>query len=262
MTDVRRLAVRGRYRNVPVITSFVAEAAAAAGLDEAGIYHCQMAVDEACTNIIEHAYGGEDIGDIEVTCTIEPGVCRIQVVDHGQPFDPQSVPTPSFDGPIEELKPGGIGLHLMRQFMDVVRFEFGPEGNTLLLVKSAQPRGGEEAYGAVGVQEVEPGIWLVTPGGRLDSPSAPDFEQLLREQLDEGRVWLVVDMQDVTYISSRGLKALVTAWRRARAAGGDVLLAAMGAHVYNVFETVGFTRLFTIYNTRDEALAHARSHQA
>jgi serine/threonine-protein kinase RsbW len=60
MAEVRRLTVRGRYDCIPGITSFVGEAASAAGLNDDEAFHCRMAVDEACTNIIEHAYGGED----------------------------------------------------------------------------------------------------------------------------------------------------------------------------------------------------------
>src|SRR5687768_10981797 len=110
--EVRTLTVRGRYDCIPSITSFVGEAADAAGLTDDDAFHCRMAVDEACTNIIEHAYGGEDQGAIEITCTINRGTCSIQIVDHGHPFNPDLVPEPKFGGSLDEIRPGGIGLHL------------------------------------------------------------------------------------------------------------------------------------------------------
>lgn len=136
MSKERHLTVRGRYENVPAVVQFVVEAAKEAGFDEKGVFHCQMSVDEACTNIIEHAYGGQDKGDIEATVQIEPGVLTITLVDHGEPFDPTSVPEPSIntDDP-SKIKTGGLGLHLMRKVMDEITFSFGDERNTLVMVK-------------------------------------------------------------------------------------------------------------------------------
>ena len=136
MAEVRQISVRGRYESIPTITHFVGEAAQAAGLSEKDTFHCQMAADEACTNVIEHAYGKEDAGDIEIVCLIEPGVCTIRIADQGHPFDPDSIPAPKISSNIGEIQPGGIGLHLMRELMDEVRFEFNERGNLLTMVKT------------------------------------------------------------------------------------------------------------------------------
>lgn len=255
--DVRRLIVPGRYANVPIVTNFVAEAASAAGLPEAAVYHCQMAADEAATNVIEHAYGGESSAEIEVTCLVEPGTLTIEIVDQGRPFDPDEIEAPNIGAPLEELKPGGIGLYLMRQYMDEVEFEFADGQNRVTMRKQALHSGGGEGAEAGAPREVEPGIWLARPAGRLDSAHAGAFEEGLLAALEQGARWLVVDFADVPYISSRGLKALVAAWRRAQAASGDVLLCSMDAHVHTVFDTVGFTRLFSIYEDCTEALSSA-----
>ncbi len=260
MADVRRLTVPGRYENIPLITSFVGEAAAAAGLNEAGQFHCQMAADEACTNVIEHAYGGEGIGDIEVICTVEPGVCQIEVLDQGRPFDPSTVPEPPIGANLEDLKPGGIGLYLMRRVMDEVRFEFGEKGNRLVMVKRQTPIVEAAMQDSLRVEHPAAGVAVLIPTGRLDSSAAPVLEQTLRRLLDEGYIWLVVDMEQVTYISSRGLKALVGAWRQAGQKGGNLVLCALQPAIYETVDTVGFTRLFTITERRDEALAALTPH--
>jgi serine/threonine-protein kinase RsbW len=135
MVKERTLTILGRYENVPRVTEFVVQAAAEAGLDEKAIFHCQMAVDEACTNIIEHAYGGEDKGSIQATTRVEPGVCTITLIDQGRPFDPSSVPKPAIDPDPANVEPGGLGLHLMRQIMDEVTFTFGKGRNKLVMVK-------------------------------------------------------------------------------------------------------------------------------
>lgn len=253
---MRRLSVPGRYANIPLVTNFVAEAASAAGLPEAAVYHCQMAADEATTNVIEHAYGGEDNGEIEVMCLVEPGSLTIEIVDYGVPFDPDAVEEPNIGVPLEELKPGGIGLYLMRQYMDEVTFAFADGRNRVTMRKDVPQAAGRGGGGAGEPREIEPGVWLAKPVGRLDSMRAGAFEELLLNALEFGGRWLVVDFEDVPYISSRGLKALVAAWRRAQDAGGGIVLCNMNEHVYAVFDTVGFTRLFSIYDDYAEALSN------
>lgn len=260
MREIRRLTVPGRYENIPLIADFVGQAAAAAGLDETGRFHCQMAADEACTNIIEHAYGGEGVGDIEVVCTVEPGLCQVEIFDQGKPFDPAAVPEPPVGVTLEELKPGGIGLYLMRQVMDEVRFEFGEHSNRLVMIKRQPPTVKAAKRSPLRVEHPAAGVAVLIPEGRLDSSAAPLLEQALRDLLDQGYIWLVVDMAEVTYISSRGLKVLLSAWRITRQRGGDLALCALQPAVYEIVDTIGFNQLFTIAERRDEALAALTPH--
>lgn len=126
----------GRFESLPKIRDYIVNAAINAGLDEPDVYAVELAVDEACSNIIEHAYGGEGIGDIYCTCKVANNDLIIILKDHGQPFEPESVPEPNFSAPLEELKPGGAGLYLMRKMMDEVQFKFTPkDGNILVMVK-------------------------------------------------------------------------------------------------------------------------------
>jgi anti-anti-sigma factor len=264
MADIRRLVVSGRYENIPLIIDLVRESAVGAGFDEPTVYHCQMSVDEACTNIIEHAYGGEDRGNIDVTCTVAENVFSVTLLDQGQPFDPDSIPPPVIDSDIYRIKPGGIGLHLMRQLMDEVHFSFSDEGKRLTMVKRAKDEGSAPSPGGVGrettieTHEVEDGIVVISPGGRLDSAAAPEFENNMLDSLGQGKYRLVIDMSSVTYISSRGLKALIAAWRIARESGGDIVLCSMKLAVFDIFQMVGFTKVFTIVETVPEALSVLR----
>ena len=126
----------GRFENLAKITDFVIRAARSAGLDQAALYAVEMAVDEACANIIQHAYGGEGKGDIECTCQIGADELTVTLRDDGSPFDPSGVPEPDVNAPLEERDEGGLGLYLIRKVMDEVHFEFSTDsGNTLTLVK-------------------------------------------------------------------------------------------------------------------------------
>lgn len=126
----------GQFDSLAAIGEFVTRAAEAAGLDARAAYAVQMAVDEACSNIIEHAYGGERRGDIECTCRVNDDGLTVTLRDYGHPFDPACVPEPELCANIEKCKVGGLGLYFIRQLMDEVRFEFTPDsGNVLTMVK-------------------------------------------------------------------------------------------------------------------------------
>lgn len=126
----------GSYTNLESICLFVIEAARQAGFDEMTVYSIETAVDEACSNIIDHAYCGEGKGDIECTCEDEKTAFRVVLRDHGQPFNPQSIPDPDLHTTLENRKEHGLGLYFIRKMMDEVHFDFSPiQGNTLTLVK-------------------------------------------------------------------------------------------------------------------------------
>ena len=126
----------GRFDSLAAIGEYVTRAAEAAGLDARSVEGVELAVDEACSNIIEHAYGGEGRGDIEVTYRIDGDGLTVLLRDYGSPFDPDGVAEPDLQAPLEERDAGGLGLHFMRQLMDQVRFEFtAGAGNVLTMVK-------------------------------------------------------------------------------------------------------------------------------
>jgi serine/threonine-protein kinase RsbW len=132
----RSLTIPGRYEYLATIADFIAETGRDAGFDQDTIFHVQMAVDEACSNVIEHAYQGEDQGDITLTCKCEANEWIILIYDQGRAFDPSSVPEPNLNPNLDEIRTGGLGLYFMRQLMDEVEFSFDEsKGNKLRMVK-------------------------------------------------------------------------------------------------------------------------------
>lgn len=118
------------------ISLYIEQAAIAAGLDAEATYAIQLAVEEACDNIIEHAYGADMEGDIQCTYHITEEGLEVVLRDHGRPFDPESIAPPDLTSPLEERDVGGLGLHFIRHLTDAFRFEFNAEmGNTLYLLK-------------------------------------------------------------------------------------------------------------------------------
>jgi len=130
------LEVSSQMENLAAIGEFVTAAVTDLGLDEEKAFAVQMAVDEACTNVIEHAYAGRVDGIIHVTCHLLDDDVVVKIRDFGQPFDPDAVLPPDLDAPIEEQEERCLGLFLMRKLMDSVRFRFDAvNGNVLTMTK-------------------------------------------------------------------------------------------------------------------------------
>jgi anti-sigma B factor antagonist len=88
---------------------------------------------------------------------------------------------------------------------------------------------------------------LVGVNGRLDQNLTPTLEVELLNLLSQGYHHLIVNLNDVNYINSGGLRCLVTAWRQAHQHGGDLRLCGLNERVAKVFAMVGFDKVFQIY---------------
>lgn len=265
MAEVKCLAIEARLEQVRDACDFVVACAETTGMDERAVYHCQMAVDEALTNIIEHGYGFEgEESAIEICCQRDGERFVITLIDESPAFNPLEHEAPDPDEPLDSREPGGWGIYFIRRLMNDVSYDYVNGKNRLTLVK-AIPASREGEPGTLGegepafpVRRLGAGAVVISPSGRLDSNSSPELEQLLNMLLEEGQHWLFIDMTDVTYIASSGLKILVSAWRRAQDQNGDVLLSGMQPRISEIFEMVGFDMLFRIFPTLEAALA-ARS---
>ena len=132
----------GRFESLASIGQFVRSQAKDSGLDDKAIYQVEMAVDEACSNIIEHAYGGEDQGDISLTCKNSNEGLTVILCDNGKPFDPKAVNSPNLDADLEERESHGLGLFFIYKWMDHVHYDYKPGvGNILTLFKRRQMAG-------------------------------------------------------------------------------------------------------------------------
>jgi serine/threonine-protein kinase RsbW len=126
----------GNYKSLAKIGEFVLRAAQKAGLDGNDSYAIELAVDEGCCNIIDHAYGGEDRGEMECSIETVDGKITVTIRDHGRSFDPTLVPVPVLNVPIQKVRKRGAGVFLMKKLVDELQYETSPEtGNVLVLVK-------------------------------------------------------------------------------------------------------------------------------
>ena len=124
-----------RYDNLALICAFVKSTSIQAGLSARDAYSVELATNEACTNIIEYAYRGDEAGTIVCLVSVDDEGVTIEIVDRGEPFSIDQVPEPDFSVPLEELQPHGAGLRIIRGAMDEVEFESLPEGGTRLTMR-------------------------------------------------------------------------------------------------------------------------------
>lgn len=142
MASVERtltLTVPSATENLALIREFVANVGSQAGLGDDDVAKLELAVDEACANVIEHAHGQDSNKEVTVRATFDAATLRIEVVDEGEGFDPTVVPTTSVEQMVHDRRTGGLGLRVMKSLMDEVSYEIVPgERNRLRLLKRIQ----------------------------------------------------------------------------------------------------------------------------
>jgi serine/threonine-protein kinase RsbW len=121
--------------NLPAARRFVRENAQWLCSSEAFLYDLELAVDEVVTNIIVHGYQGAP-GDIRIEVQPRAGGLEVVIKDHAPLFDPSRAPDPDLALPLEQRKPGGLGIVLVRGLMDGIIYTPGiTNGNELTLIK-------------------------------------------------------------------------------------------------------------------------------
>ncbi len=136
-----RLQVPSSPENLLMIRAFVAQVGEQAGLDEADVESLELAVDEACANVIEHAYANDCSQELTVQAVFDENEIRIGIVDVGRGFDPSAVPSEDLPKLVAERRSGGLGLRIIRSLMDQVRYEIEPgTKNELQMVKKLRKK--------------------------------------------------------------------------------------------------------------------------
>ena len=102
--------------------------------------------------------------------------------------------------------------------------------------------------------EEKNGVSIVKLKGRLDTGSSVLFEEHLMKLMGAKEQQIVVDFAELSFISSSGLRVLLMAGKKLKSANGNLVLSAIQDHVKDVFDVAGFTMLFSMYPSQEEAL--------
>ncbi len=130
------LQVPSSTENLALIREFVTTVGQQAGMSDAEIGKIELAVDEACANVIEHAYGHDVSKEVVIRAYIDDDAITFTIVDSGKGFDPSKIPQEELEKLIQERKDGGLGMRLIKNLMDEVNYEIVPgQKNELRMIK-------------------------------------------------------------------------------------------------------------------------------
>ena len=138
-----QLHVPSSTENLSMIRDFVGGIGQRAGFSESDVAKLELAVDEACANVIEHAYGSDATHEVTVKATLDAEAVQIEIVDTGCGFDPRQVQPVNLEELIGKRKSGGLGMRLIQSLMDEVQYHIGPgQKNELRMVKRLKKKDG------------------------------------------------------------------------------------------------------------------------
>lgn len=144
MTDLQkdlRLTVRSDPKLLAAIRSLVRGWVESCEIDTKTANDVVLAIDEACTNAIRHAYRGRSDGSVELTLHAEPDWLAFQVSDQGEPCPPECTTRRKLEAPeMDDLQPGGLGIQLIHRVFDEVEFCPGVSGGNCVTMRLNRSR--------------------------------------------------------------------------------------------------------------------------
>lgn len=135
-----RATVYSDVKYLEPIRTLVREATDLVGFGEEASTEILLAVQEGCANVIRHCYRDRPYERIDLNLTFRDDALVISIDDYGIYVDPSCM----IGRKLEDVRPGGLGLHLMRKVMDEVSYERNRWGGTTLTLVKRLPGSGEE----------------------------------------------------------------------------------------------------------------------
>ena len=138
------LTVPSHPEHMKLVRALVAVSAETVGFAKPDINCLCLAVDEACTNIIRHAYDGDHTKTLEVHLGMHPDRMDVKLRDYGTKADPAKIKSRD----LSDIRPGGLGVHFMREIMDEVVYDTDVDVGTELRMTKKIPPGKQESHGS------------------------------------------------------------------------------------------------------------------
>lgn len=133
--SVYSITVPSSTRYLEDVRQFVEMHARRVRLAEETVEQFKIAVDEACTNVIKHAYKGNDTHQIDLAVIIDNDYFTVRIRDEGQSFRPEQYKEPDIFELAKRRRAGGFGVHIMRRLMDRVEYRTRGKFNEVCLTK-------------------------------------------------------------------------------------------------------------------------------
>lgn len=139
--SVHTKTIPSSTRYLDDVRQFVVTYAEEAAFSEDAVEQFKIAVDEACTNIIEHAYKGQENHEVDIAIIIENDRFTVRIRDEGEPFDRSNYKEPNLLELTQKRRAGGLGVHIINRLMDRVEYRTRGQVNEIRMTKFRTPPG-------------------------------------------------------------------------------------------------------------------------
>jgi anti-sigma regulatory factor (Ser/Thr protein kinase) len=126
-----RVTIPSDVRYLDPLRTMIQETAALAGLGRDAVAEVELAVTEGCANVIRHVYSNSERERIDLIFTFSDDIYEVRIDDYGTFVDPVLIKS----RPLEDVRPGGLGVHLMQKVMDEVSYTKNRWGGTSLTMR-------------------------------------------------------------------------------------------------------------------------------
>ncbi len=252
------LNIRNRSEEIARVVRWSRDIGHSLELPEKQVFGLEVAVEELVTNIVWYAHPEGGDHQIRLNYSVDEKRLYFTLEDEGIPFNPVDRPPPDKIEKIEDAKIGGLGLVLVRKMMDGMAYERKDGRNIVTIWLDLTPELLKEELmrRPLTINSEKKGEVLVFEiTGWLNAQSYQKAEEKLIEWLESGEKWIAGDLLKLDFISSIGLRVLMTTSNKLEKSGGKLVLFNVQDQVRDVFDSTGVSTLITVTSTREKALA-------
>ena len=210
----KEITIENQVEEIAIIAQFIEELGMSLHLPSGITMSLNLAIEEAISNIIHHGYPQNQKGEITLRTSVAPGLLIAQIIDDGISFDP-------------------------------TKSENEASENELILTKNIEMDFKPEATLKTNLCKIEEVI-ILTVEGRLDTANTNEFNALIQPLLNVQNPNIIINCEGLLYISSSGLRSLITLQKSVKQHNGQLVLEAMRAEIRKIFDMTGCSGLFII----------------
>ncbi len=130
-----QLIVPAQINYLPILRNFISGLASRYKFSKSEVNALTISVDEACTNIIKHGYQNIQSGSITMNVHVKTDRLVVELIDYGASFDPNQTNDPNISQYVQIRKKGGLGIFIMKKFLDEIQYIRSGQANILRLIK-------------------------------------------------------------------------------------------------------------------------------
>lgn len=242
----KEIIINNQPDEITRIAQFIDELGMSLQLPSSITMSVNLAIEEAISNIIHHGYPANKEGEITLLTSVAPGILTARIIDNGISFDPTERNTDADNTiSLDQQLTQGLGLFLIRRTMDKVEYHSTESQNELTLIKKIDMDFKPEASLKTNICKIEE-VTILTIEGRLDTANSNDFNVVISPLLSMPTPNIIINVEGLLYISSSGLRSLITLQKCVRQHQGVLVIEAMRPEILKIFDMTGCSSLFTI----------------